>query len=425
MANDSSAPAPQKRNRPPFERIALVLQGGGALGAYQAGVYEGLAAAGLEPDWIAGISIGAFNAAIIAGNPPEARVEKLRQFWNRVTWPTAWSHCWPNNLSGLQWPALPAWPNAAALAAPTAMPSPLLPSTFDPTLFVKGDATRGWLNQWSAGRVLFAGAPGFFELRPVWPWFLPDGAAGATSYYDTSKLKGTLESLVDFDRINGDSMRLSIGAVNVRTGNFTSFDTTRHRIRPEHIMASGSLPPAFPAVEIDGEYYWDGGIVSNTPLLWVVDSQPQQDSLVFQVDLWPSRGELPRNMAHVNTRQKEITYSSRTRAASNRFTEMQSVRNTISSLLDKLPAELAKGKEATELRRFSERKVWNLIQLIYRAKNYEGDSKDYEFSRQSMEEHWRAGYHDTVRTLSHPEVLERPSNPDGVFTFDIAEHGRE
>ena len=163
----------------------------------------------------------------------------------------------------------------------------------------------------------------------------------------------------------------------------------------------------------------------NTPLLWVVNSEPQLDSLVFQVDLWSSRGELPRNMAHVSTRQKEITYSSRTRAASNRFTEMQGVRNTISSLLDKLPPELANGTEAALLRRFAERKAWNLIQLIYRAKDYEGDSKDYEFSRQSMEDHWRAGYHDTVRTLRHPVVLERPTNPDGVFTFDIAQHGRE
>jgi NTE family protein len=424
MANEIDKASGPARNRPPFECIALVLQGGGALGAYQAGVYEGLAGAGLGPDWIAGISIGAFNAAIIAGNPPESRVEKLRQFWRTVTWPTAWSNYWPHGLPNLQWP-MAAWPNAAVLASPAAVPAPLLPSAFDPTLLVKGDATRGFLNQWSAGRVLFAGAPGFFEMRPVWPWFQPDGAAGATSYYDTSKLKGTLESLVDFDRINGGSMRLSVGAVNVRTGNFAYFDTQRHRIGPEHIMASGALPPAFPAVEIEGEYYWDGGLVSNTPLRWVVESHPQRDTLVFQVDLWSSRGEFPRNMADVNTRQKEITYSSRTRAASSRFTEMQCVRNSISSLLDKLPPELADGAETAFLRRFSERKVWNLIQLIYRAKGYEGDSKDYEFSRQSMEDHWGAGYNDTIRTLRHPEVLERPRAPDGVFTFDIAEHGRE
>ena len=157
----------------------------------------------------------------------------------------------------------------------------------------------------------------------------------------------------------------------------------------------------------------------------MVDARPQRDTLVFQVDLWSSRGQFPRNMANVATRQKEIQYSSRTRAASNRFTELQCLRNTISSLLDKLPPELTQSPEYATFRHFSERKVCNLIQLIYRAKEYEGDSKDYEFSRQSMEDHWRAGYHDTIRTLRHPEVLEWPPGADGVFTFDVAEHGRE
>jgi NTE family protein len=252
---------------------------------------------------------------------------------------------------------------------------------------LKADTARGFLNQWSAGRVLFNGTPGFFALRPVTPWFWPGTSMRATSYYDTSELKRTLERLVDFDRINNQPMRLSVGAVNVQTGNFVYFDTTKDRIRPEHIMASGALPPAFAAVEVDGEYYWDGGLVSNTPLRWVVEGRPQQDTLVFQVDLWPSRGELPRNMAHVNTRQKEIIYSSRTRASSTRFTEMQCVRNSISALLEKLPAELADAPEYAVLRQFSRRKVWNLIQLIYRAKEYEGDSKDYEFSRLSMVDH--------------------------------------
>jgi NTE family protein len=397
MATEVRAPVRQARPRPPFETIALVLQGGGALGAYQAGVYEGLAEAGLEPDWIAGISIGAINAAIIAGNAPEARVEKLRQFWQLVTGPHA------------EWPA----------------PMGFWASAYDLAPQLKGDATRSLLNQYAAGRALVSGAPGFFALRPLTPWLWPKGSLGATSYYDTKELKGTLERLIDFDRIGGGAMRLSVGAVNVRTGNFAYFDTTRHRIRPEHVMASGALPPGFPAVEIDGEHYWDGGLVSNTPLRWVLDAQPQRDTLTFQVDLWSSRGEFPRNMADVNTRQKEIMYSSRTRAASNRITEMQCLRNSISSLLGKLPAELAEIPEVALLRRFSERKVCNLIQLIYRAKEYEGDSKDYEFSRESMEDHWRAGYHDTVRTLRHPEVLERPRSADGVFTFDVAEHGRE
>jgi NTE family protein len=409
-----TAPQPM-RNRPPFECIALVLQGGGALGAYQAGVFQALAEADIEPDWIAGISIGAFNSAIIAGNPPEARVEKLRQFWEAITQPY------------VQWHTAFPWPGEAPPADTSTAPQPsdfwALASDLAPGL--NGDIARSFLNQWAAGRVLFNGTPGFFALRPVTPWFWPGRSIRATSYYDTTDLKSTLERLVDFDRINSQTVRLSVGAVNVRTGNFVYFDTTKDRIRPEHIMASGALPPAFAAVEVDGEYYWDGGLVSNTPLRWVVDGRPQQDTLVFQVDLWSSRGELPRNMAHVNTRQKEIIYSSRTRAASTRFSEMQCVRNSISELLKKLPAELTDAPEYAVLRQFSERKVWNLIQLIYRAKNYEGDSKDYEFSRLSMVDHWRAGYDDTVRTLAHPAVLERPRSADGVSIFDIAEHERE
>jgi NTE family protein len=327
----------------------------------------------------------------------------------------------------VQWQAPFAWPGAAPEAGTSVAPRPSDFWTFASELApaLKADAARGFLNQWAAGRVLFNGTPGFFALRPVTPRFWPGSSMRATSYYDTTDLKRTLERLVDFDRINSQPMRLSVGAVNVRTGNFVYFDTTKDRIRPEHIMASGALPPAFAAVEIDGEYYWDGGLISNTPLRWVVDARPQRDTLVFQVDLWPSRGELPRNMAHVNTRQKEIMYSSRTRAASTHFTEMQSVRNSISELLKKLPAELADAPEYAVLRQFSERKVWNLIQIIYRAKDYEGDSKDYEFSRQSMVDHWRDGYDDTARTLAHPEVLERPRTADGVSIFDIAEHQRE
>ena len=262
--------------------------------------------------------------------------------------------------------------------------------------------------------------------RPVSPWLWPEGSLEATSYYDTSLLKTTLERLVDFDRINGDSMRLSVGAVNVRTGNFVYFDTTTHHIRPEHIMASGALPPGFPAIEIDGEHYWDGGLVSNTPLQWVVESRPQHDTLAFQVDLWIVARRIPAQHGAGGDAAEGDTVLEPHPRRSDRFKEMQSMRNALAQLLEKLPdgAELT-SPEIAVLRPFAEHKVWNLVQLIYRSKEYEGDSKDYEFSRQSMEDHWRAGYHDTVRTLRHPEVLERPQNADGVFTFDVAEDGRE
>jgi NTE family protein len=393
---------PEGRRRLPFERIALALQGGGALGAYQGGVYQALAEAALHPDWVAGISIGAINAAIIAGNPPAARVDKLREFWELVSSPQT------------QW-----------LGNSALVPGAIDGNRPDASPLFKGDLARSLANHWSAASALWWGATGFFTPRAFSPWLCADGSMEATSYYDTRPLEQTLERLIDFDRVNDGPMRLSVGAVNVRTGDFVYFDRTTHRIGPKHIMASGALPPGFPAVEIDGEHYWDGGLVSNTPLGWMVDAGPAKDTLVFQVDLWSAPGQFPRSMARVATRQKEIQYSSRTRAESNRFKQLQRFKNEVAQLLAKLPPELADTSEATRLRGLCERKVGNLIQLIYRAKEYEGDSKDYEFSRRSMEDRWRAGYHDTVRTLRHPEVLERPSAPDGVFIFDVAQHGRE
>jgi len=239
------------RPRPPFEQIALVLQGGGALGAYQGGVYEALAEADLHPDWVAGISIGAINTAIIVGNPPESRADRLREFWQGAT--------------------APLWQGIEAACGP---------------LLAAGDGLRSAMNQLSAGLAVSSGASGFFSPRLSVPWLAPAGTPEATSYYDTTPLRRTLERLVDFDRINAGEMRLSVGAVNVRSGNFVYFDTQTHTIAPEHIMASGALPPGFPAVEIEGEHYWDGGLVSNTPLQWVMDAEPRCDTLAFQVDLY-------------------------------------------------------------------------------------------------------------------------------------------
>jgi NTE family protein len=373
--------------RLPFESVALVLQGGGALGAYQAGVYEALAVADIHPDWVAGVSIGAINSAIIAGNKPAERVAKLRSFWQEIT---------ANPL--LDWAA----------------------TAHEAT---KGSLPRTLFNQFSAGWALITGAPGFFSLRH--PWLHPDGSLDGTSFYDTSHLKGTLERLVDFDRINAGEMRFSVGAVNVRTGNLVYFDNERHTIRPEHVMASGSLPPGFPAVEIEGEFYWDGGLVSNTPLQWVVEHGPRQDTIAFQVDLWSERGELPRDLADVAARQKEIQYASRTRAHTEQFKQYQRARHALASLLSKLPADLVGGEEATMLRSIADHKVYKLVHLIYRAKQHEAHSKDYEFSRLSMEEHWRAGYFDAIRTLRHPEALSRPDDLSGVSTYDLAVDGRE
>jgi len=379
-----SAPRP----RPPFERIALLLQGGGALGSYQAGVYQALSEAGLHPDWVAGISIGAINSALIAGNPPESRIEKLRTFWETVT------------RSPLGMPVLKG-------------------------LEFSSDMEHQFVNQIRSIGTMMFGAPDFFKPRFPPPIFTPAGNPGNLAYYDVSPLRSLLERLVDFDRINAREMRFSVGATNVRTGNFIYFDNDTHTIGPQHVIASGSLPPGFPAAEVDGEFYWDGGVVSNTPLQWVLDARPRADTLAFQIDLWSARGDLPRDMIEVDTRMKDIRYSSRTRAGTDQFRQMQSLRRATAKILADMPPELRQTPEAELLAQEADSKVYNIIHTIYRARKYEGSSKDYEFSRRTMEEHWESGYADMRRTLAHPEVLQRPSNPDGVFTFDLALQGRK
>ena len=382
--------------RPPFHCVALVLQGGGALGAFQAGVYQALVEANLHPDWVSGISIGAINAALIAGNAPEARLDKLHAFWDQVT-------------------------------------APHVPDFFGfadqgfgfADSFLHGDLGRGFVNRLHAGNTLLKGAAGFFTPRWPPPYLFPPGTIEATSWYDTAPLRSTLENLVDFDRINSGEMRFSVGAVNIRSGNFVYFDSSTHTIKPEHILASGALPPGFPPVEVEGELYWDGGLVSNTPLQWVVQGDTRQDTLAFQVDLWSARGEVPRDLAGVLVRQKEIQYSSRTRANTNQFKQIQSVRGALANVLEKLSPEILDSEDGKILQSVADHRVYKIVHLIYRSKNYEGQSKDYEFSRLSMRDHWEAGYNDAIRTLRHPEALQRPTDRTGVATFDLAVNGRE
>jgi NTE family protein len=370
----------------PFERIALLLQGGGALGSYQGGVYQALAEANLHPDWVAGISIGAVNSALIAGNPPEKRVEKLREFWEAVSSPPLGAFSFP----------------------------------YMPSVELKHDAIHRLVNQTRALGIMFFGAPDFFKPRFPMSYFLPAEHPDTLSYCDVGPLKATLERLVDFDRINSGNMRFSVGAVNVRTGNFVYFDTTTHRISPAHVIASGSLPPGFPATEIDGEYYWDGGIVSNTPLHWVLDSRPRRDTLAFQVDLFSATGELPRDITEAQAREKDIRFSSRTRAAIDQYKYAQKLRIAFANLLKDLPDELKNRPEVNLLAAEADEKVCDIVELIYKCENYEGIDKDYEFSRRTMEEHWKRGYEETIRTLNHPEALKRPDKLEGVRTFDVS-----
>ena len=365
------------------QRRVLVLQGGGALGSYQAGVCEALQEADVEPHWVTGISIGAINAALIAGNPPERRLERMKAFWGKAT-------------SG---------------------------PFFSP--FTDFNPMRSLINQMSAATIATFGAPGFFAPRALPPPLWPEGTPEAISFYDTSPLRETLEKLVDFELINSGRTRLSVGAVNVRSGNAVVFDSARERIGPEHIMASGALPPGFPPVWIEGEAYWDGGLVSNTPLQFVLDDDQHDDLLIFQVDLFNASGPMPRNLLEVDEREKDIRFSSRTRLNTDASLRLQKVKTALRGLLDSLPPNQASRSDLDILREAAKENAVTVVQLIYRKQPYEGGSKDFEFSRQTMTEHWASGVADVKRALRrHPEIFTQPPE-DGVRVIDAGHQEHE
>ncbi|MGC2409483.1 MAG: patatin-like phospholipase family protein [Methyloceanibacter sp.] len=360
--------------------MVLVLQGGGALGAYQAGAYEALAEAGHLPTWVAGISIGAVNSAIVAGNPPDRRVPRLREFWERVS----------SRLLG--------WPLA------------------------NDDNSRRIFNETSATLAAVGGVPGFFEPRVPPAVFMLQGTREAISVYDTTPLRETLLELIDFDLLNSGAVRLSIGAVKVLTGNMTYFDTAKQFVGPEHVMASGALPPGFPPIEIEGEPYWDGGLVSNTPLEYVLErGGPRKDMCIFQVDLFSAKGCMPQTLFDIGQREKEIRYSSRTRLNTDIFRDMQTIRRAIRRLRTKMPREFSDNPDWQLLDSVSCDAAVTIVLLIHRRAGYWTQSNDYEFSRYSIDEHWLAGTDDVERTLSHPDWKNR-TRPEGVKVLDLTRH---
>ncbi|MDE2601114.1 MAG: patatin-like phospholipase family protein [Bradyrhizobium sp.] len=377
MSSPVPATSPVKAQR------VLVLQGGGALGSYQAGAYQALCRHDFEPEWVAGISIGAVNAAIIAGNDPQKRVGRLKEFWEMVSAPVPWNP------------------------------------------IVRGDCGRTVFNEASAALTATFGVPGFFTPRippaPLWP----QGSPQSLSYYDTSPLRKTLEQLVDFDRINDLKTRLSVGAVGVTSGNLRYFDNIEFnrlgkKIGPEHIMASGALPPGFPSIEIEGEHYWDGGIASNTPLDYVLDKETSKDLLIFQIDLFSARGPLPRSLLEAAEREKDIRYSSRTRMNTDKNQQLHDTRREVQALIEKLPEHLKDDPSVAHLCEATWQSAVTVVHLIYRSKNYESSSKDYDFSHVGMLEHWEAGARDVDRSMRHEDWLERPQSGETMVTFDLA-----
>ncbi|CAE6853397.1 hypothetical protein R75461_07587 [Paraburkholderia nemoris] len=376
---------------PNYETVALMLQGGGALGAYQAGVFQGLYEAGIEPNWLAGISIGALNTAIIAGNPPEKRVERLLQFWETICQPAF---------------------------------GPPLPAFIEHALFNSSEAVRKAFTATQAMGAIVEGQKGFFVPRFPPPLPTVSGPPQLASYYDTTPLKATLEALCDFDRINSGEMRVSVGAVNCGTGNFAYFDNKHTKLRPEHFMASGALPPGFAAVEIDGQYYWDGGLMSNTPLYEVIQTTPRRDTLAFQVDLWSAVGPVPDNITDVQGRMKDIQYSSRTRLVTDMLQRSQRFRHVLREVLDRVPADQRDDPWCKLADDLSCSKRYNVIHLIYRQKEYEGHFKDFQFGLSTMREHWSSGLEDIRQSLAQPDWLDMPDNDAGFVTHDIHRDSR-
>lgn len=373
-----------------YPAIALVLQGGGALGAYQCGVYQALNEAGIRPNWYAGISIGAINAAIIAGNRPQDRIERLRDFWETI--------CEPAGIAS--------WPAMGVRAGLSMLPM--------------NPALETWAATMSALAALWQGQRGFFTPWPASPFMRCDGTPQATSFYDTTPLLATLERLVDFDRINDDrTVRLTVGVTDVESGNFRYFDSRDTRIGPKHILASGSLPPAFAPVEIEGRHYWDGGVVSNTPLEHILDEWPREDTLAFQVDLWSARGQRPQTMMDVLERGKDIQYSSRTRHGTDTVARTQQLRTALNDLIARLPEGGLPESAREALAPWLDDRVINIVHLIYQAKPHEQQFKDYAFGRISMESHWQSGLADTRQTLSHPGWFDLPDRDHGYAVHDV------
>lgn len=381
---DGSPRVRRAQSRLPLpDHVALLLQGGGALGSFQAGVYERLDSLAIDVDWVAGISIGAINAALIAGNLPEHRIERMRAFWNKMS--GGMPNFWIPDENHIR--------EAAHLSA--------------------------------AAAVMAFGVPGFFRPNFLPPPFHIKGSSGAIAYYDTTPLIETLDSLVNWDLLNDGPVRLSVGAVNIETGDFKYFDTRDGedgptRIDARHIMASGALPPGLPPIKIGDAHYWDGGMVSNTPLQHVLDHQ-KGDMLIFQVDLFPAEGPMPMEMTDVYSRAKDIQYSSRTRQVTDQYLKMRREHKAMKTLLDKLPESFADDPDVKELRGYLDNGAVNVVHLIYRSRIWESSARDFEFSRATMLDHWDQGCEAVEGVMKKGDIIARNILDGTSATFDLVD----
>ena len=358
-------------------QVVLVLQGGGALGSYQAGVYQALQQAGIEPDWIIGTSIGAINASLIAGNSGQNRLLRLKEFWKRMEQNPIWS--FREMLPGLD----------------------------------------EKLSHWST---VTNGIPGFFKPNPLAHAgdAYPLGADRA-GYYSTEPLEQTLRELVDFELMGSGAPRLTVGAAHVRTSQMRYFDSRDCKLGVKHIMASGALPPAFPAVRIDGELYWDGGILSNTPTEAVFDDNPRRDSLIFSVHLWNPSGAEPTTMAEVLNRQKDVQYSSRIASHITRQQQAHRLRHVISQLVASLPEAERNSAAVRELAGYGCQTRMHVVQLLAPQLDMESHTKDIDFSRPGIMQRWDAGYAHTMAVLDRAPWVGEFDPLSGVILHEQME----
>jgi NTE family protein len=345
-----------------YDRIACVFQGGGALGAYQVGAYRALHEKGYTPNYLAGVSIGGINCAIIAGNPREKQLEKLHTFWDTVT------------------------------------PKLLMDMFMSPYELL--DFTHHLHNQMGATHALMYGLDGFFKPRVVPPTPFTEGTPDTLSYYETNELRSTLESLIDFDLINDKRVTLCLGAVNVVTGDMVYFNNQKMEITPDHVMASGALPPGFPAIKIGDDYYWDGGIYANSPLITVMDALPELDTLCFVVDCFSLQGRLPKNMDQLQERQKDIRYASHSRRLTNVYASRKNLQLAIQRLGEKLSPEALQDPEVKEILALGYAKRFSVVHIIYKGTTFAHSFKDYNFVRSAVNYRMEVGYKNTIDTLA-------------------------
>jgi NTE family protein len=336
-------PQPIDKTRLPG-RVVLVMQGGGAPGSYQAGAYQALHEAGIEPDWVVGTSIGAINGAIIAGNEVADRVRRLQEFWRQLD---------------------------------TRLPQP-----------------------WSQLAPLLVGVPGFYQVNPALAWGA-DARVGIeqAAMYLVDPLKKLLPSLVDFDLVNSGKTRFTLGLTTVQTGQLRYFDNKQERIGLEHVLGSSALPPCFPAVLIDGEYYWDGGVYSNSPIEVVFDENPRKSSVVFAIQIWHTRGPRPESLSHAFMREKDILFGSRSKTHIMRQAQLHRMRRIIRELIEMLPEEQKNSPRVKELAGWSCTTTMHLVEINARPIEGETNARDYDFSRAAVQARWEAGYADTCRML--------------------------